>query len=135
MPQLAIVIHEQIACEIDIRTLTRHPVFGWIVDQSFGQVFDQIFGTRPEFPGGVRGGAVAPPRVAGGVRGGRSPPRGRDGRTRRTTRDGRTDKKSFEKLEKTSKNKKKQKKNSKIWKKSKKNFSFPSFLLVFARFC
>ena len=42
-----IVIHAQIACEIDIRTLTSHQVFGQVLDQIFdqvlGQILDQIF--------------------------------------------------------------------------------------------
>ena len=41
---LIIVIHAQIACEIDIRTLTSHQVLGQILDQIFGQVFEQVFG-------------------------------------------------------------------------------------------
>ena len=42
-----IVKYEQIACEIDIRTLTSHQVLGQILDQIFdqvlGQILDQIF--------------------------------------------------------------------------------------------
>ena len=38
-----IVIHAQIACEIDIRTLTSHQVLGQIFDQVLGQILDQIF--------------------------------------------------------------------------------------------
>ena len=45
--QKIIVIHAQIACEIDIRTLTSHQVLGQILDQIFdqvlGQILDQIF--------------------------------------------------------------------------------------------
>ena len=39
----SIVINAQIACEIDIRTLTSHQVFGQILGQIFDQVFDQGF--------------------------------------------------------------------------------------------
>ena len=69
-----IVIHEQIACEIDIRALTSHPIFGRIFDQIFGKVFDQIFGTRPEFPGGVREGLPPLPESQGGFEGGAAHP-------------------------------------------------------------
>ena len=45
--RILIVIHAQIACEIDIRTLTGHQVFGQILDQILdqvlGQILDQIF--------------------------------------------------------------------------------------------
>ena len=43
-----IVIHAQIACEIDIRTLTSHQVLGQILDQIFDQVLDQGFWTRKD---------------------------------------------------------------------------------------
>ena len=39
---ILIVIHTQIACEIDIRTLTSHQVWGLILDQIFDQVLGQI---------------------------------------------------------------------------------------------
>ena len=38
-----IVSNAQIACEIDIRTLTSHQVLGQILDQIFDQIFAQIF--------------------------------------------------------------------------------------------
>ena len=38
-----IVIYKEIACDIDIRTLTSHQVFGQIFGQIFDQVFDQGF--------------------------------------------------------------------------------------------
>ena len=41
---LYIVIHAQIPCEIDIRTLTSHQVLGQILDQIFDQIFDQVLG-------------------------------------------------------------------------------------------
>ena len=49
---ICIVIPAQIACPIDIRTLTSHQVLGQILDQIFDQVlgqmldqiFDQVFG-------------------------------------------------------------------------------------------
>jgi len=44
---ICIVGRAQIACEIDIRTLTSHQVLGQILDQIFGevlrQILDQIF--------------------------------------------------------------------------------------------
>ena len=42
----SIVINIQIECDIDIRTLTSHQVFGQIWGQIFGQVFDQGFGDQ-----------------------------------------------------------------------------------------
>ena len=42
--RLFIVIHAQIVCEIDIRTLTSHQVLGQILDQIFDQIFDQVLG-------------------------------------------------------------------------------------------
>ena len=49
-PKRAIVSNAQIACEIDIRTLTSHQIFdqvlGQILDQIFDQVLDQVFWTR-----------------------------------------------------------------------------------------
>ena len=42
--RLFIVIHIQIECEIDIRTLTSHQVLGQILGQIFGQILGQIFG-------------------------------------------------------------------------------------------
>ena len=43
-----LVIHAQIECEIDIRTLTSHQVLGQILDQIFDQVLDQGFWTRKD---------------------------------------------------------------------------------------
>ena len=39
-------MYEEIACEIDSRTLTSQQVLGQILDQIFDQVLDQGFWTR-----------------------------------------------------------------------------------------